>query len=142
MSCRQIKLIKEQEETILDLQGQLDLAQGCTNPRYKVAWLTKLCTVMSHVCGSSAWNFPHTYIFDVGHRFLEQFCTHALAYSQNNNVNKNSARCNSMQIFIYCKVTLHVSGVTAPIIMSTKNCNCIFLMMGAMTTETCRVTLQ
>ena len=26
-----------------------------------------------------------------------------------------------MQIFIYCKVTLHVSGVTAPIIRSTKN---------------------
>jgi len=24
---------------------------------------------------------------------------------------------------IYFKVTLHVSGVTAPIIMSTKNCN-------------------
>ena len=28
-----------------------------------------------------------------------------------------------MQTFIYCKVTLHVSGVTAPIIRSTKNCN-------------------
>ena len=28
-----------------------------------------------------------------------------------------------MQIFIYCKVTLHVSGVTAPIIRNTKNCN-------------------
>jgi len=25
-----------------------------------------------------------------------------------------------MQIFIYCKVTVHVSGVTAPIIRSTK----------------------
>ena len=24
---------------------------------------------------------------------------------------------------IYCKVTLHVSGVTAPVIKSTKNCN-------------------
>ena len=31
-------------------------------------------------------------------------------------VNKNTTRCNSMQIFIYCIVTLHVSGVTAPII--------------------------
>ena len=40
-----------------------------------------------------------------------------------NNFNKNPTRCNSMQIFIYCKVTLHVSGVTAPIIRSTKNCN-------------------
>jgi len=29
----------------------------------------------------------------------------------------------SMQTFIYCKVTLHVSGVTAPIIRSIKNCN-------------------
>jgi len=27
------------------------------------------------------------------------------------NVNKNPTRCNSMQIFIYCKATLHVSGV-------------------------------
>jgi len=28
-----------------------------------------------------------------------------------------------MQTFIYRKVTLHVSGVTAPIIRKTKNCN-------------------
>ena len=39
------------------------------------------------------------------------------------NFNKNPTRCNSMQICIYCEVTLHVSGVTAPIIRSTKNCN-------------------
>ena len=39
------------------------------------------------------------------------------------NANKNPIRCNSMQIFIYCKVAVHVSGVTAPIIRSTKNCN-------------------
>jgi len=39
------------------------------------------------------------------------------------NFNKNPTRCNSIQIFIYCEVTLHVSGVTAPIIRSTKNCN-------------------
>ena len=38
-------------------------------------------------------------------------------------VNKNPTRCSSMQLFIHCKVTLHVSGVTAPIIRSTKNCN-------------------
>ena len=37
-------------------------------------------------------------------------------------VNKNPTRCNSIQIFIYCKVTLHVSGVTAPIIRCAKNC--------------------
>ena len=36
---------------------------------------------------------------------------------------QNPTRCNSMQIFIYCEATLHVSGVTAPIIRSTKNCN-------------------
>jgi len=35
-----------------------------------------------------------------------------------------SNRCNSMQIFIHCKTTLHVSGVTAPIIGSIKNCTC------------------
>ena len=35
---------------------------------------------------------------------------------------KNPTRCNSKQIFIYCKVTIHVSGVTAPIIRSTRNC--------------------
>jgi len=33
---------------------------------------------------------------------------------------KVPTRCNSMQTFIYCRVTLHVSGVTAPIIRSTK----------------------
>ena len=32
-------------------------------------------------------------------------------------------RCNSMQIFIHCRVTLQVSGVTAPIIRNTENCN-------------------
>ena len=35
---------------------------------------------------------------------------------------QKSNRCNSMQIFTYCKATLHVSGVTAPIIRSIKNC--------------------
>ena len=39
----------------------------------------------------------------------------------NSVLKKNPNRCNSMQIFIYCKVTLHVSGVTAPIIRSTKS---------------------
>ena len=63
-----------------------------------------------------------------------------------------------MQIFIYRKVTLQISGVTAPIIKSTKNCNrslryrtlyrrlrlqfLVLLMMGAVTPETYRVTLQ
>ena len=72
-----------------------------------------------------------------------------------------------MQTFIYCKTTLHVSGVTAPIIRSTKNCNpnaprwrevavcqyyelyrrlrlqfLVLLMMGAVTPETCRVAFQ
>ena len=104
-----------------------------------------------------------------------------MAYGELFNFNKIPTRCNSMRIFIYCKVTLHVSCVTAPIIRSTKNCNrslrywsyckiqanthyqfipvnpCILqydlyrrlrlqflvlLMMGAVTPETCRVTLQ
>ena len=38
-------------------------------------------------------------------------------------ISKNPTRCNSMQIFIYCVATLHVSGVTASIIRNTKNCN-------------------
>ena len=46
-----------------------------------------------------------------------------IKYLQILNVNKNPARCNSTQIFIYRKITLHVSGVTASIIRSTKNCN-------------------
>ena len=55
-------------------------------------------------------------------RFLSIYITGNLKW--NVHVNKNPTRCNSMQIFIYCKVSLHVSGVTAPIIRSTKNCNC------------------
>ena len=39
-------------------------------------------------------------------------------------LNKSPTRCNSMQSDLcHCKVTLHVSGVTAPIIRSAKNCN-------------------
>ena len=30
------------------------------------------------------------------------------------NVNKGPTRCNSMQTFIHCHVTVHVSGVTHP----------------------------
>jgi len=71
------------------------------------------------------------------------------------NVNKYPTRCNCTQIFIHCKVTLHVSGVAAPIIRSTKNCNRNLRyrysyfpptwpagLMGAATPETWRVTLQ
>ena len=52
-----------------------------------------------------------------------KYPTSLSVYRQCFNVNKNPTRCNSMQIFIYCKVSLHVSGVTAPIVRSTKNCN-------------------
>jgi len=53
----------------------------------------------------------HTFLINL---FLLNYTPH---------VNKNPTRCNSMQIFIHCKVTLHVSVVTVPIIRSTKNCN-------------------
>jgi len=51
-----------------------------------------------------------------------QFAT-SLKENYSANINKNPTRCNSTQIFIYCKVTLLVSGVTAPIIRGTKKCN-------------------
>ena len=57
-----------------------------------------------------------TYIKDLRHASFTK-CT-----DRNICVNKYPTRCNSMQIFIYCKVTPHVSGVTAPISRSTKNC--------------------
>ena len=37
---------------------------------------------------------------------------------------RNSTRCNSKQIFIYCWITLHVSGVHRSHIRSTWNCSC------------------
>ena len=64
-----------------------------------------------------------------------------------------------MQTFIYCTITLHVSGVTAPIIRSTKTVSVtsgishdtgtatsfqpgLLRMMGAVMPETRRVTVQ
>ena len=56
-------------------------------------------------------------------RFHTYTSTHACnCINKIQNVNKKSNRCNSMQIFIHCQTTLHVSGVTAPIIRSIKNC--------------------
>ena len=47
---------------------------------------------------------------------LVYFRGHSLRYSHSTcNINKNPTRCISMQIFIYFKISLHVSGVTAPI---------------------------
>jgi hypothetical protein len=46
-----------------------------------------------------------------------------------------------MQIFIYRKVTLHLSGVKATIIWGTKN-SLVLLVMGVVTSEICRLTLQ
>jgi len=92
--------------------------------------------------------------------FKESQCLSSWFRASSFSVNKNPTRCSSMQIFIYCKATLHVLGVTAPIIRSTKNCNrslryrsyywyrrlrlqfLVLLMMGAVTPETCRVALQ
>jgi len=43
---------------------------------------------------------------------------------RNSILNKNPTRCNSLQSdLFYCIVTVHVSGVTAPINRSIKNCN-------------------
>jgi hypothetical protein len=59
MSHRQIKLIKEQEDIVLDLQRQLGFAQGCKNPRHQVAQAIKLFMVMPNICGSSVWDLLH-----------------------------------------------------------------------------------
>ena len=54
---------------------------------------------------------------NIKHHFYELSNTNSL------HINKNPTRCNSRQSdLLYCKVTLHVSRVTAPIIRSTKNC--------------------
>jgi len=69
----------------------------------------------------------HLHVISHLHLHLGRFQEESLVIDNNSlfsfNVNKNPTRCNSMQIFIHCKVTLHVSGVTAPIIRITKNCN-------------------
>jgi len=53
-------------------------------------------------------------------KYIHEFIFNSWFRATQFNVNKTPTRCNSMQIFIHCKVTLHVSGVTAPIIRSTK----------------------
>ena len=68
-------------------------------------------------------------------------------------VNKNPTRCNSIQIFIYCKVTTcyrarsgHVGGKYLyqyyDLYRRLQLQVLVPLMMGAVTPETCRVTLQ
>jgi len=58
--------------------------------------------------------------------YFSTLCHKRHDYRKKNTLNieceQKSNRCNSMQIFIYCKTTLHVSGVTASIIRSIKNC--------------------
>ena len=117
-----------------------------------------LCILLFHSCAVITSSVPSD-------TFPVAIVTKSVHFNTFLNVNKNPTRCNSMQIFIYWKVTLHVSGVTAPIIRSTKNCNrslrfpptrtghvggnrklwlhfLVLLMMGAVTPEACRVTLQ
>jgi len=43
-----------------------------------------------------------------------------------------------MQTFIYCKVTLHVSGVRAPIIRSTKNDTIMLIKKVQLDATICR----
>ena len=77
----------------------------------------RLRNAPNHLQEPAEFNSLHFYLRTVSSSVVSQTNVHSI------NVNKNPTRCNSMQIFIYCKVTLHVSGVTAPIIRSTKNCN-------------------
>jgi hypothetical protein len=35
------------------------LKQGCTNPGLQVAMVTKFCTVVPNICGSSVWDLLH-----------------------------------------------------------------------------------
>jgi len=71
---------------------------------------------ISVICASHA----NAICTDIGIVREKQILTfYSIGYA---NVNKKSNRCNSMQIFIHCKTTLYVSGVTAPIIRSIKNC--------------------
>ena len=54
-------------------------------------------------------------------------CTHSLRYRsyylyRYSPPTLSDRDCNSMQIFIHCKATLHVSDVTASIIRNIKNC--------------------
>ena len=83
---------------------------SCSQSLYRLSYRTHINTICTS-CKSQAlliWE-----LFKLCTVYFNLFC----------NVNKIPTRCNSTQIFIHCKVTLHVSGVTAPIIRSTKNCN-------------------
>ena len=88
------------------------------------------CLAVLSINKSHVLTFPHTESTET--MLNELVCANPNFYSYKKthlrfpklfNVIKNPTRCNSMQIFIYCKVILHVSAVTAPIIRSTKNCN-------------------
>ena len=82
-------------------------------------------------CSSSLWFYLRIvviavllFVYYITYRSLLFSFKHSWFPASWFNVNKGPTRCNSMQTFIHCHVTLHVSGVTAPIIRSTINCIC------------------
>ena len=88
------------------------------NCTYSVRYLSeKYCYLLL------AWQSLQFWASDDGRKTRLKHVDRLTEINKLRNVNKNPSRCNSMQIFIYCKVTLHISGVTAPIIRSIKNCN-------------------
>jgi len=76
-------------------------------------WLRSFHTV-------SSWCFySGISLLPVWYRWISSSCFRALYF----NINKSPTRCISMQSdLFYCRITLHVSGVTAPIIRSAKSC--------------------
>jgi len=92
---------------------------GTHNDNFTFTLLVITCDILQHVVG-------HVGPSVVGFRNLrlsgESYTTVATLHFVI--LNKSPTRCNSMQSDLFhCKVTLHVSGVTAAIIENAKNCN-------------------
>ena len=86
-------------------------------------FLLRLSNLQMYVC-TYIYIYIYIYIYQISSLQQPQLRLEICSFIKLFILNKSPTRCNSLQSDLFhCKVTLHVSDVTAPIIRSIENCN-------------------